>query len=57
MDDDRNLSDRDPAKLLPFVCELRPSDPNVEQLPPREYNWYAEQAREPDDVSISSGRD
>ena len=33
-DDERELA-RDPAKLLPFVCELRPRDPNVEELPKR----------------------
>ena len=31
------LSDHDPAKLLPFVCELMPHDPNVEELPRRYY--------------------
>ena len=34
----------DPAKLLPFVREFRPSGPNAEQLPRRRYNWHAEEA-------------
>jgi hypothetical protein len=34
----------DPANLLPFVREFRPSGPNAEQLPRRRYNWHAEEA-------------
>jgi hypothetical protein len=46
IDDDRDdLNDRDPAKLLPFVRELMPHDPNVEELPRRQFNWHAEESR------------
>jgi hypothetical protein len=44
-DDPETLSDRDPAKLLPFMRDLLPYDPSVEQLPSRRYNWHAEEPR------------
>jgi hypothetical protein len=31
-----------PAKLLPYVFELRPYDPNAEELSWRRFNWHAE---------------
>jgi hypothetical protein len=57
-DDHRDFSDRDPAKLLPFVCELMPHDPSVEELPRRNLVVGQEpRADEPDDESIAAFRD
>jgi hypothetical protein len=33
MDEDRYFAEMDPRNLLPFTCELEPSDPTVERLP------------------------
>jgi hypothetical protein len=33
MDDERDFSNRDPAKLLPFTCFLEQSNPDIEKLP------------------------
>jgi hypothetical protein len=57
IDDDRDFSDRDPAKLLPFVHELMPHDPNVEELPRRYLVVGQEPVAEVDDESVAPTRD
>ena len=34
-EDERDFSDIDPAKLLPFECWLEPEDISIEHLPPQ----------------------
>jgi hypothetical protein len=47
IDDDRDWSPRDPAKLLPFVCELMPANPNAVLLPDSE-KYLGEKASDGD---------
>jgi hypothetical protein len=53
IDDDRDFSTSDTAKLLPFVCELMPHDPNVEELPRRYLVIGPEPTAEVDDASMA----
>lgn len=51
MTDDRNFTDRDPARLLPYVCELTASSTDAVQLPHSE-KYLGEKASDADSSAV-----